>query len=124
MFLYHEVGEEAGCASVSFAERVYEEQFGVDACDVADECVCVAVCLRKFVQEVALQLGHGLVDVYGRRKDEAAFGHVDTAVLACEFVEVAQGQTVDVADVARIETGVGGETLRQVHGGIEESFEL
>ena len=31
MFLHHEVGEEAGCASVSFAERVYEEQFGEPA---------------------------------------------------------------------------------------------
>ena len=31
---------------------------------------------------------------------------------------------MDVADVSCVETGVGGETLRQVHGGIEESFEL
>ena len=32
---------------------------------LATSRMSVSVCLRKFVQEVALQLGHGLVDVYG-----------------------------------------------------------
>lgn len=65
LFLHHEVGEEAGGASVAFAEWVDEEQFGMDARDVADEKVRVGVCVGEFVEEVAFELAHGLVDVYG-----------------------------------------------------------
>lgn len=31
---------------------------------------------------------------------------------------------MDIAYIARVEAGVGREALGQVHGGVEESFEL